>query len=246
MTFRVIWWRPFVFLMGVAAAGIGCFGAWEYAHKLEGSVNYLVVAAPVIAGAAAMCPVIAHWSWATDKVRAILWWLVPLPLAASVVFFSAVERVHVAKAGAEAARLALSSAAERARGDLAKAQASFEKADRAEAKFRGAKKCNSQCAAARETLIVESKRLEFAKQSLATAEAAVTQEAPLKAPVWLLPAALDMVAFFAIWSGLGGPWRKPVEQPVKASKRRRKRKPKGKPPQVSARPRLVAANGNTA
>ena len=244
MTSHVIWWRPICLLLGLAAAGIGCFGAWEYALKLEGSISYLVVAAPVVAGAAALCPVIAHWSWSDgDKVRAILWWLFPLPLAAAVVFFSAAERVHVAKAGAESVRLALTSAAERARQDLAKAQVALDAADRTEAKFRGAKTCGPQCRAARETLLVEAKRLDFAKAALATAEAAAIKEAPLKAPVWLLPAALDLVAFFAIWSGLGGPWRKPVVQEAKATKRRRRKKPKRNPPQA-ARLRVVAANAN--
>jgi hypothetical protein len=245
MTHKVIWWRPFTFLLGVAAAGIGCYGAWEYALKLERSVSYLVVAAPVVAGAAALCPVIAHWSWADkQRIKAILWWLLPLPLAAAVVFFSAAERVHVAKAGEEAVRSSLSRAAERSRKNLEEAQAAFKAADQAEAKFRGAKQCGPQCRAARETLTIAKQRLEEAADALTKAEASAPTESPLKAPVWLLPAALDMVAFFAIWSGLGGPWRVSVEErPTK--KKRRKKKPKRTPP-AKAGLRVVAGNSGAA
>lgn len=243
---RIIWWRPFVLLVGLVAAAIGCFGAWEYALKLEGTVSYLAVAAPVIAGAAALCPVVAHWSWAAgERVRAILWWLLPLPLAAAVVFFSASERVHVAKAGAEAERQALVSAADRARAELARAQADAKSADRAEARFRGAKQCGPQCRSARETAELTRVRVGEAEAKLVKADSKATSEAPLKAPVWLLPAALDVVAFFAIWSGLAGPWRKP-EEPKKVggkSVRPRRKKAKRKVPQAP-RLRVVAANTN--
>ena len=81
------------------------YGAFEFALKLEGNtVTYLVLAAPVIAGAAAIIPVLAEATWRGGAyLKSLLWWLVLVP-AGAVVFFSAAERVHVAKAGAQAER----------------------------------------------------------------------------------------------------------------------------------------------
>jgi hypothetical protein len=87
------------FLLGLICAGLGCYGSWEFALKLElGTVTYLVLAAPVIAAAAAMIPPIAEATWRGGQyLKSLLWWLVLVP-AGAVVFFSAAERVHVAKA----------------------------------------------------------------------------------------------------------------------------------------------------
>jgi hypothetical protein len=52
---------------------------------------------------------ITHWR-ERAYVKALLWWAVLVP-AGAVVFFSAAERVHVAKAGAQAERDALPGAA---------------------------------------------------------------------------------------------------------------------------------------
>ena len=49
--------------LGLICAGLGCYGAWEFALKLEGGVSYLALAAPVIAAAAAMIPPIAEVTW---------------------------------------------------------------------------------------------------------------------------------------------------------------------------------------
>ena len=104
--------------LGLTCAGLGCFGAWEFALKLEGAVTYLVVAAPVIAACAALIPVIAEATWRDGNyLKALLWWVALVP-AGAVVFFSAAERVFVAKAGAQAERVALRSAASRAQAAL--------------------------------------------------------------------------------------------------------------------------------
>jgi hypothetical protein len=42
------------------------------------------------------------------------------------------------------------------------------------------------------------------RRELLSAESKATADSPLQAPVWLFPAALDLVAFMAIWSGLTG------------------------------------------
>jgi hypothetical protein len=102
-----IFGRLGAFALGLICAGLGCYGAYEFAYRLEGSVTYLVLAAPVIAGTAALIPPIAEATWrAGGYVKALLWWAVLVP-AGAVVFYSAAERVHDAKAGAEADRGAL-------------------------------------------------------------------------------------------------------------------------------------------
>lgn len=61
--------------------------------------------------------------------------------------------------------------------------------------------------------------VEAAKLALLHAEQKAITESPLKAPVWLLPAALDAVAFMAIWTGLSG-WSKALtRQPAKRRRR---------------------------
>ena len=106
--------RLWALALGVSCAGLGAFGAFEFAHRLEGEVTYLVLAAPLIAVTAAVVPPIAEAMWRSGApLKALLWWAVLVP-AAAVVFFSAAERVHVAKAGAQAERSALRGAAVRA------------------------------------------------------------------------------------------------------------------------------------
>src|SRR5262245_28219523 len=89
-------------LLGLTCATLGAYGAFEFAHSLEGRVTYLVLGAPVIAATAAFIPPIAEATWkAGGYVKALLWWAVLVP-AGAVVFFSAAERVHDTKAGVEA------------------------------------------------------------------------------------------------------------------------------------------------
>jgi hypothetical protein len=66
-------------------------------------------------------------------------------------------------------------------------------------------------------------------------------ESPLKAPVWLLPAALDAVAFMAIWTGLSG-WssRVPTREPAKRRRRTVGRRPHE--PQMPTRHRVANDN----
>src|SRR5262249_30284946 len=49
--------------LGFSCAGLGAFGAYEFAHRLEGGVTYLVLAAPLIAVSAAFIPPIAELTW---------------------------------------------------------------------------------------------------------------------------------------------------------------------------------------
>jgi hypothetical protein len=49
--------------LGLTCAGLGSYGAIEFAHKLEGTISYLVIAAPVVAVSAALIPPIAEATW---------------------------------------------------------------------------------------------------------------------------------------------------------------------------------------
>src|SRR5215470_7076991 len=84
-------------VLGAAAAGVGCFAAYEAAAKADG--GYLMVAAPVVALAAALGPAcfdraLRDRQWLRGIVLFIVW--VPCALT---VFYTAAERVHLAKAG---------------------------------------------------------------------------------------------------------------------------------------------------
>jgi hypothetical protein len=132
--------------LGLVCSCLGMYGAVEFAMKLEGgAVTYLVLAAPVIAGAAASIPVLAEATW-RDRAyfKALLWWAALVP-AGAVVLFSAAERVHVAKAGVQAERLALRSQASRAQAALTKADAELVSARDAANQARGLKKCGTDC-----------------------------------------------------------------------------------------------------
>lgn len=174
---------------------MGCYGTFEFAYRLEGEVTYLVLAAPAIAATAALIPPTAEATWRSGHVlKALLWWAILLP-AGAVVFFSAAKRVHDAKAGAEAERSALRGAAARAEAVLARAEAELVKARAAANKARGQRQCGADC---RTKLATEG-------SAQADVEAAGTgcftpsvSPPPLKAPVWLLPTARDLVAFMAI------------------------------------------------
>jgi len=211
--------------LGLICAGLGCYGAWEFALKLEGEVTYLVLAAPVIAVSAALIPVLAEATWRDGNyLKALLWWAALVP-AGAVVFFSAAERVHVAKAGVQAERVALRSAASRAQAALTKANAEHVSARAAADQARGLKTCGPMC---RTKLAAEASAqadVEAAKRKLLSTESKATTDSPLQAPVWLLPAALDLIAFMAIWTGLSGWSKAPRRQPAKRRRRTMKRRP---------------------
>jgi hypothetical protein len=206
--------------LGMAAAGPGMFGAYEFGRKLEGGVvSYLTLAAPLIALAAALSPPFAERTWRQGHYgKSLIWWLVLIPAAATV-FFTAVQRVHVAKAGAEAERSALRKAAHRAAQELSQAKQDAAKAQAESRRAEARKTCGVTCREAKQARDEAHARLEKAEQALFTAEAKATTEANLKAPEWLLPAALDLVAFMA--TGLTGPKVSPIASKPKARTKRK-------------------------
>jgi hypothetical protein len=232
-------WRGASIALGFACAGLGAYGAWEFSKKLEGAISYLVIAAPVVAASTALIPALIEWQ-AREKnyVKAVLW----LPAgvaAAAVLFFAAAERVHVAKAGAQAERTAYSRAAQRAQSHLVSKRAELTPAQAEADTTKGWKVCGPKCTGFRETAERLTREVADAERALLGADKLTTAEAPLQAPVWLLPVALDLIAFMAIWSGLTGPRTK---APAKVQRKRRKpkarRKPKPKAP-APATPRNV-------
>ena len=104
-------------------------------------------------------------------------------------FYSAAERVHVAKAGAQAERDALRGAATRAQATLTKAETSLTAAQATANKARGQKQCGLDCRSKLAAEVSAKADVDAARSALLKAEGAATQDSPLQAPVWLLPAA---------------------------------------------------------
>src|SRR5258708_1124609 len=221
-------WRLASIVLGIVTALLGMYGAYQFGLKLEGKVSYLTIAAPVIAGAAAIIPPLAEHAWRSRQyAKSLIWWAVLVPAAATV-FFGAAERVHVAKAGAEAERSALSKDAARATDDLAEAKEQALKAEAHALKAEARKVCNASCREAKLARDEANAKLDQAKHALLIAETKETTEASLKAPEWLLPAALDLIAFMAIWTGLTGP----KAEAVTAKRKARKAKAKSRKPVI--------------
>jgi hypothetical protein len=241
--------RLSAFVLGLVCAGLGCYGAYEFAHELEGTVTYLVLAAPVVAAAAALTPPFAEHAWQRGQyLKSLLWWLVLVP-AGAVVFFSAAERVHVAKAGAQAERDAHRGVAGRAQAALTRAEHSLDKAKAEANKARGLKQCGPSCRSKLAAEATAQADVDAAKQALLDAEKRATADSPLQAPVWLLPAALDLVAFMALWSAFSGGSKAP--KPVRVQGKRSKKSSKARKPKVldakaqaEAEFRRVANGGN--
>ena len=182
-------------------------------------------------------------------LKALLWWAILVP-AAAVVFFSSSERVHVAKAGAQAERSALRGAAVRAQAVLTKAEAEFAKARADANQARGQKKCGSDCRTKLAAEAAASTDVEAARRELLLGEKTATTDSPLQAPKWLLPAALDLVVFMAIWTALSGHRSRQARKPVQVKRRAAaKRKPSApKATDTKARAEALsrrAANDNT-
>ena len=200
-------WRPFMFLLGILTAGVGCYGAYEYGLKLEGgNISYLAIGAPLVAIAAAFAPPFAeHLAKLGEYTKAALWWFTLIP-AAAMIFFAAAERVHMAKASNEAEMRAKRAVAYRAKDVYEEAKKDLKFAEAEETKAKVLKPCNTSCQVKLETAQMARKKFTDAEANLLKAESTATIDSEWKAPPWLLPVTLDIIAFMAIWSGLSGPW----------------------------------------
>ncbi len=189
--------------VGTAAAGVGCYASYEAALKADG--GYLVLAAPIVAIAAAVIP--CFWERAVhDKqwIRATALFLVGLPCVATI-YYTAVERNHLAKAGGEAERAALHTAVDRARANLNEASQAKATATAAANRVRGleGQACKAACLSAKATETAAITRVTQAEAALVAAEAKAVTEVGMKAPDWLLPLALELAGMILIAAGFG-------------------------------------------
>jgi hypothetical protein len=195
--------RVAALLTGAAAAGIAGYASFEAARTANG--GYLMIAGPVVAIAAALVPVFfEHAVKAKLHLRAFALFLVFLPVAASV-FYIAAERVHFAKATGDAEHASYRASVERAETALVEAKTAAAAATRAADKVRGTpdKKCRTACLSVKASETAALGRVAVAEQALAAAQAAAITDAPMRAPVWLQPAALDMVGVVLLAVGFG-------------------------------------------
>jgi hypothetical protein len=97
-------------------------------------------------------------------------------------------------------------------------------------KAKGQKKCGSDGRAKLAAETSATADLEAARRELLSAESKATTDSPLQAPTWVLPAALDVIAFMALWTGLSGhrsgPARKPIQVKRRAATKRKSRVPR--------------------
>jgi hypothetical protein len=195
--------RATALMVGAAAAGVGCYAAYEAAAKADG--GYLMVAAPIVALAAAVIPAYFETA-ARDRqwLRAFILFLVWLPCAATV-FYTAIERVHMAKAGGEAQRAALHTVVDRAKQELTEAKAAKSAATAAANKVRGldVKACKTSCLSVKATETAAIDRAVAAETALAAAEGRAVTEADMKQPEWLQPLALDLAGIVLIGAAFG-------------------------------------------
>ena len=153
--------------------------------------------------------------------------------AGAVVFFAAAERVHVAKAGAQAERDAHRGVATRAQAALTKAEGQLVTAQAAANRARGQKQCGPDCRSKLAAETTAQADVAAARSALFQAESTATADSPIQAPVWLLPAALDLVAFMAMWTALSGGHGKPATKPVRKAQGKRRTKAKRSQPRAS-------------
>lgn len=198
-SFVIVSARVSALALGIGAVGVSCFAAYAAAASVDG--GYLTVAAPLVALSAAALPAYAevaihHRQWARLACLMTVW-----TLCAATVFFAAVERTHFAKAGGEAQRAAMHTAAERAAADLTEAKTAAKGATVAADKVRGKDTPRAKAALQSETAALV--RVETARAAVKTAESQAVAESDMKAPDWLLPLSLDLVGMVLISAAFG-------------------------------------------
>ncbi len=198
---NLILMRATALAVGFAAAGVGCYAAYEATAKADG--GYLMVAAPIVALLAAFIPVFYETAFRDRQwIRGLALLVVWVPCAA-VVFYSATERNHLAKAGAEAERSALRQVADRAKAELSGANAAKAAAIAAANKVRGVegRDCKVSCLSIKATEQAAIDRADQAEKALAAAEARAITESETKQDDRLLPLALDLAGMILIGTG---------------------------------------------
>lgn len=216
--------------VGLICAGLSSYGAYEFQLKLEGSVNYLVVAAPFVVASAALIPVLAEATWRDRQWgKSLLWWLVLIP-AAALAFYAAAERVHLSKAGAEAERIASRGAVTRAEATLSEAREALKATLAKQSEALHLRACREECQAKWQGKVdTARKAVADAEAKVSDKEAKAVTEAPFKAPTWLLPLCLDLIGFMAIWTAFGAARVMPSEYDNCAKRKRGARRTRRSP-----------------
>lgn len=237
--------RSVAALVGLGAALLNGFGAWEAQLAREGGWNYLTIAAPFVVGAAALVPVIAERLWTEHRAKSVYLWLSLLPVAV-LAFFAASERVHGIRAADIAERASLASAVALERESLSEARASLTKAKSDAAEALTLKACRDDCRNKWAGEIAAAQvSVDAAIAKVSAAEALTIPEAPYSAPYWLLPLCLDLLNFGGLWIGLAPRRRREEEvSPRKARSKPARRTPsKHKASQPAPRPPRVVLTG---
>lgn len=237
--------RAVACLIGLVAASLTGFGAWEAQYAQEGGVNYLTLAAPFVVAAAAVIPPIAERLWADHKAKSVFLWLTLVPVAV-LAFYAATERVHGIKATGLAERAALATAATLAHDSLSAARASLEKVESDAAEALKLRACKEECRKKWEgEANAARQRVEEAISAVTAAEARAIPEASYKAPLWLLPLCLDLLTFGGLWVGLAPRRSQEAAEKAPAARRKPQRKPKAAPtPPAPARKRVILTGTN--
>jgi hypothetical protein len=237
-----------LFLLSVVCVALECVGAFEMVWKQEGGqLSYLVVAAPLAALYCALIPAAIVHCWRQRCRTQAAMWLAAWPLALSLIFFAAAERVHLTKAGAFAQRDASRHAATQAEVSLSDAKAALGRAEHDTREARklprqlpkkakaGAQSCDQGCLRRFEAAEAAARGVvEAREQAVTLARASSITEAPFMAPVWLLPVLLGVLSFLGILTGMHGSTA-PAAPAVAAKRRparrsRAKRRPEPTPP----------------
>jgi hypothetical protein len=244
--------RVLAFALGGAIVGAECYGQFDYVVRLDG-FRYLAVASPLAPAIAALSLPFAERAKAAKQYLKALALGLAFVLAGWTVVSTMSERVHDAKAGNEAERLASHTAAARAETALVAAKAELKAAQTAADKVRGldAKACTNKCLSIRATETAARTRVTEAEAAVRKAQSQATTASDIAPPAWLMPIALFLAGVVFVWYGTGTKGRRIEAQPVPAKKATRKTgKAKRKPPSpfrnVLGRPKLhvVAANQN--
>lgn len=225
--------RSVAFLIGVVAAVLASYGAWEMQMKIEKVINYLVIAAPFVTFTSALMPPMAESLWnVKHRTKSVVTWLTIVPVAV-LAFFSAYERVHYSKEAIAAEQRAFASQKSRLEKDLEIAQlATKDEVTKQDAQLK-LKACKEDCQAKWKKKVDDAREVEAnVQEKITEIEKKLLDKPEVSAPLWLLPATLDLLIYVSIWITFA-PNHVPVEnkkeeKTSKKIKRRRKRKVKSK------------------
>jgi hypothetical protein len=196
--------RVLALALGGAIVGAECFGAYDYVIRLDG-FSYLAVAGPLAPAIAALSLPFAERAKAAKQYFKALALGPAFVLAACTVISTMSERVHDAKAGNEAERVAQSAAAARAETSLKEAKAKVDVATTAADKVRGLidKACGPKCQSIRASETTAKTRVSEAETAVRRAQGQATTRSDIKPPSWLLPVALFFAGVVFVWYGTG-------------------------------------------